>query len=223
MTDFKADGILAPKASKEALFDIAVVLSSIPPAEKTATARLLCYKLSTLPLLIYLNQYTPTAQTVSLTRRTMSANATPHSAQPLTTTEDNVNPHNDRIPTPTPTSAQAPLLANPEPSPPPSPQQEQQSSQTPNPPDPSQREPVSEIDIPEQNLTQQQPKVPDNTPKFPPQVELNSTITNPEPYDPKQAIASFDWTELEERFVNRMAECRKLEEEIEEEFGGWCR
>ncbi|KAL8708316.1 MAG: hypothetical protein Q9220_006791 [cf. Caloplaca sp. 1 TL-2023] len=40
--------------------------------------------------------------------------------------------------------------------------------------------------------------------------------------DPKATLEPYQWDELEERFVRKMEECGKREEEIEMEFREWC-
>ena len=42
------------------------------------------------------------------------------------------------------------------------------------------------------------------------------------PIDPKQSLEPFDWDGLEERFLEKMSECQKREEELGEEFKEWC-
>lgn len=42
------------------------------------------------------------------------------------------------------------------------------------------------------------------------------------PIDPKQPLEAFGWDDLEERFLRKMEECQKGEEELEKEFRGWC-
>ncbi|KAI4193342.1 MAG: hypothetical protein LQ350_008360 [Teloschistes chrysophthalmus] len=42
------------------------------------------------------------------------------------------------------------------------------------------------------------------------------------PIDPKQPLEAFRWDDLEERFLRKMEECQKGEEELEKEFRGWC-
>ncbi|KAL8996125.1 MAG: hypothetical protein Q9188_006642 [Gyalolechia gomerana] len=40
--------------------------------------------------------------------------------------------------------------------------------------------------------------------------------------DPKESLEPFAWDDLEARFVRKMEECERREEEIEREFGEWC-
>ncbi|KAL8661623.1 MAG: hypothetical protein Q9202_005451 [Teloschistes flavicans] len=41
------------------------------------------------------------------------------------------------------------------------------------------------------------------------------------PIDPKQPLEAFAWDDLEDRFMKKMEECQKGEEELEKEFRGW--
>ncbi len=43
-----------------------------------------------------------------------------------------------------------------------------------------------------------------------------------EPIDPKESLEPFGWDDLEERFLQKMEECRREEAEIEKEFREWC-
>ncbi|KAL9592222.1 MAG: hypothetical protein Q9179_006937, partial [Wetmoreana sp. 5 TL-2023] len=40
--------------------------------------------------------------------------------------------------------------------------------------------------------------------------------------DPKQSLEPFAWDDLETRFLQKMEECQRREEEIEKEFREWC-
>ncbi|KAI4171419.1 MAG: hypothetical protein LQ343_004275 [Gyalolechia ehrenbergii] len=40
--------------------------------------------------------------------------------------------------------------------------------------------------------------------------------------DPKESLEPFAWDDLEARFVRKMEECERREEEIEREFAEWC-
>ncbi|KAL8800219.1 MAG: hypothetical protein Q9200_007319, partial [Gallowayella weberi] len=51
----------------------------------------------------------------------------------------------------------------------------------------------------------------------------DSTKSDEVPIDPKEALDSFGWKDLERRFVNMMEECEKQEVEIQREFAEWCR
>ncbi|KAL8777043.1 MAG: hypothetical protein Q9213_008031 [Squamulea squamosa] len=54
----------------------------------------------------------------------------------------------------------------------------------------------------------------------PPSGQGNSRVE--ELIDPKELLEPFGWDDLEERFVQKMDECQKQEEEIEKEFREWC-
>ncbi|KAI4249464.1 MAG: hypothetical protein LQ352_005628, partial [Teloschistes flavicans] len=41
------------------------------------------------------------------------------------------------------------------------------------------------------------------------------------PIDPKQPLEAFAWDDLEDRFMKKLEECQKGEEELEREFRGW--
>ncbi|KAL8998203.1 MAG: hypothetical protein Q9169_002688 [Polycauliona sp. 2 TL-2023] len=56
----------------------------------------------------------------------------------------------------------------------------------------------------------------------PPSGQGDSKLTEEEPVDPKEPLEPFEWDDLEERFVQKMEECQKQEEEIEHEFREWC-
>lgn len=40
--------------------------------------------------------------------------------------------------------------------------------------------------------------------------------------DPKESLEPFAWDDLEERFLRKMEECQRREEDVEREFGEWC-
>ncbi|KAL8949140.1 MAG: hypothetical protein Q9222_004721 [Ikaeria aurantiellina] len=48
------------------------------------------------------------------------------------------------------------------------------------------------------------------------------TAAESEIIDPKALLEPYQWDDLEERFVRKMEECGKREEEIEREFREWC-
>ncbi|KAL8961319.1 MAG: hypothetical protein Q9183_005322 [Haloplaca sp. 2 TL-2023] len=54
------------------------------------------------------------------------------------------------------------------------------------------------------------------------QTSGQSSPSKQAPIDPKQSLEPFDWDGLEERFLEKMAECQKREEELGEEFKEWC-
>ncbi|KAL8857987.1 MAG: hypothetical protein Q9178_005447 [Gyalolechia marmorata] len=43
-----------------------------------------------------------------------------------------------------------------------------------------------------------------------------------EPINPSESLEPFGWDDLEERFLQKMEECRRQEAEIEKEFREWC-
>lgn len=56
------------------------------------------------------------------------------------------------------------------------------------------------------------------------QAPSSEQIPAPEetPIDPKQSLEPFGWEDLEQRFLEKMEDCQRREDEIEEEFSEWC-
>ncbi|KAL9123555.1 MAG: hypothetical protein Q9217_007021, partial [Psora testacea] len=142
---------------------------------------------------------------------TMSPN-TSSTAAPNSEGQSNTVIHEERMPSPTPALAQAP---------PPAAHQPTTSSQ--------QQQPRS-VAAQDNRLSSSEPDAADqptqhpNSPKATPpttQIAHKPDITIAEPDDPKEEIEAFDWNELEARFHARLAECGKVEEEMEREFAGW--
>ncbi|KAL8932153.1 MAG: hypothetical protein Q9211_006492, partial [Gyalolechia sp. 1 TL-2023] len=56
----------------------------------------------------------------------------------------------------------------------------------------------------------------------PPSSGQQSARTEEASIDPTESLEPFAWDDLEDRFLKKMEECARKEEEIEKEFGEWC-
>ena len=59
-------------------------------------------------------------------------------------------------------------------------------------------------------------------PEIPPSGQESAAEADSHNIDPKEQLEPYGWYELEERFLAKMDECQRREEEIEREFREWC-
>ncbi|KAL9611033.1 MAG: hypothetical protein Q9167_004314 [Letrouitia subvulpina] len=92
---------------------------------------------------------------------------------------------------------------------------EEEQPQTPKPEDSRAMEPNS---FPLEPIQTNEPALNEDSPTAPPNDQENE-----EPWDPRQEIDPFDWTDLESRFRVQMDACTKEEEAVGREWKQWAK